>query len=264
MHPDQALILENILRGGEASSIAHDIFFSGDRTSRLAIALDRQIEAEAMAAHPADVSGGIADHERIGRHIADDHRTGPDKRILSDGDAAHDGGVGAKGGAFFHQGSAKFVHAFDFTPGIKHIGEDHGGSTEYVVFEGDALVDGDIVLDLAVVADGDLGSDDHVLADLAGFTEGGAFEQVAEVPDFASLADGDSRVDFGGGVGKKRWFDGGGRGHRDRLVRLKGLLTGIQDAKNPQALAAIRARRGSGLNAMKKVRAFGAQGLLLR
>src|SRR6266852_2959601 len=58
-----------------------------------------QIEAQlsTRTAHPADAACGIADHQRIGRYVRDNDRTGADKAIASEGMTAHDRRISADG-----------------------------------------------------------------------------------------------------------------------------------------------------------------------
>jgi hypothetical protein len=136
------------------------------------------------------------------RYVLGDHRPGADEGVAADGMAADDGAVGPQGGAFLDEGGADLVHLPDFRPGVVDIGEYHRGAAEDAVFQGDAFIDADVVLDLALVADSGVGADDDVLADVAGFADPGAGEDVGEVPDFGAFTDGDVVVDDGGFVGE--------------------------------------------------------------
>ena len=77
---------------------------------------------------------------------------------------ADDGAVGPQGGAFLDEAWADLVHLGDFRPWVDDVGEDHGGAAEDAVFQGNAFIDADIVLDLAFVADGDIRADNAILA----------------------------------------------------------------------------------------------------
>ena len=112
-------------------------------------------------AHPADLFGRVAYHQGMIGDILRDHGTGADEGVTTDGVATDDGAVGSQGGAFFDEGGADLVHFGDFRPGIVDVGEDHGWTAEDAVFEGHAFIDTDVVLDLALVADGNVGADDR-------------------------------------------------------------------------------------------------------
>jgi len=87
------------------------------------------------------------------RNVSSDHGPSPHKGIAADGHAADDGAVGPQGSAFLDEGRAHLVHLGDFCPWIVDISKDHRWAAEDTVFEGDAFIETDIVLDFAFVAD---------------------------------------------------------------------------------------------------------------
>ena len=93
-----------------------------------------------------------------------DHGTGADEGIFPDGMPADDGAVGPQGGAFLDEAWADLVHLRNFGPGVVNVREYHRRSAEDAVFQGNAFIDADIVLDLAFVADGDIRADNAILA----------------------------------------------------------------------------------------------------
>ena len=125
---------------------------------------------------------------------------GTDEGVLADGVAADDSAVGAEGCALFHEGGADLIHFPDFGAGVVDICEDHRGAAEDAVFEGDAFIDRDVVLNFALFADCGVGADDDILADVAVLADLRAGEDVGEVPDFGAFADFNVFVDDGGGV----------------------------------------------------------------
>ncbi len=62
-----------------------------------------------------------------------------------------------------------FLPSFDGTSGIDHIGENHGGPQENIVFANHPGVDGNIVLDLYIVAKDHLGRYHHILSQVTIF-----------------------------------------------------------------------------------------------
>jgi len=52
---------------------------------------------------------------------------------------------------------------------IVDIGEDHAGTTEDIILQGDVVIDRDIVLDLAAIADHHPVSDKDILAERTSF-----------------------------------------------------------------------------------------------
>ena len=159
--------------------------------------------------------------------ILRDHGAGSDEGVFTDGVAADDGAVCPKGSAFLDKDRSDLVHLGDFSTRIVDIGKDHGRTAEDAIFEGHAFVDTDIVLDLALIADSDVGTDHAVLAEVAVLADLGTGENMGKVPDFRSFADGDVIVDDGRRVdevvGKK-----GAVPHFSFLL-LEGFLADLQD-----------------------------------
>ena len=150
-------------------------------------------------AHPANLFRRIAHHKGMVVDIFCHHSSGADEGVTANCVAADDRAVGPQGGAFFDKGGTDLVHLGDFRPGVVDIGKNHRWAAENAVFQGDAFVNAHVVLDLALVTDGDIGTDDDVLTDVAVFTDLGAGKNVGKVPDFCAFADGDVVIDDGGG-----------------------------------------------------------------
>ena len=127
------------------------------------------IQLFAALAHPADLSGGIADHQGMVGNIFCDDCTGADECIRADGVSANDGAVGAHGSAFLNKRGAHLIHLADFRTRVVDIGKDHRWPAENAVFQGYAFIDADVVLYFAFFADYCIRSDDNVLADVAIF-----------------------------------------------------------------------------------------------
>ena len=153
-----------------------------------------------MLAYPADLAGGDASHEGVGFDVFGDDGAGGDESVFAQGDATDEGGVGADGGALLHQGAAVFVLADDGGAGVVDVGEDHAGAAEDIVFQGDGVVDADVVLHLAVVTDEDVVADKDVLAKGAALADARAGADVDPVPDAGALPYMGAGVDDGGGV----------------------------------------------------------------
>jgi len=73
--------------------------------------------------------------------------------------ATDDGTVSSQGGTFFYKGRAHLIHLANFCAGVEDVREDHRGAAEDAIFQGDAFIDGDVVLDFAFVADDCVGAD---------------------------------------------------------------------------------------------------------
>ena len=111
--------------------------------------------------------GGIAHYKRMVGDILCDHRPGTDEGILADRVSADDRAVGPQGGTFLHVGRSYLVHFRDLRPRVVDVRENHRRTAENAVLDGDAFINADIVLDLAFAADGHIGTDNDVLADVA-------------------------------------------------------------------------------------------------
>jgi hypothetical protein len=69
------------------------------------------------------------------------------------------------------------------------IGKDAGGAAEDIVFQGDAVENGCIVLNLNIVADIYILTNKHILSHGAVFAYMHARHYMGEVPDFSAFAD---------------------------------------------------------------------------
>src|SRR5690606_8175146 len=166
--------------------------------SGLAVSAQGQVQLFAVFAHPADLAGGHANHQGVGLDVLVDDGACANEGKFADGDAADDGAVGPQGCASFHQGVAIFVLAFDQRTRVVDVGEHHAGAAEYALFQSDVVVDGDIVLNLATVADDDLVADENVLPQGYSGTDARTAADMNKMPDARSLADLRAGIDNGG------------------------------------------------------------------
>ena len=167
------------------------------RTGRFGGAFHRKVEALAVAAHPADLPGRHADHQREGRHVAIDDGAGADEGVFPDRVAADDGAIGPEGGAAPDQGVAVFVLAGYGAAGIVDIGEDHARAAEHVILQRHVVVHRDVVLDLDVVADDDPVADEDILAEGAIAADDGLAADMDPMPDAGVVANPGAFVDDG-------------------------------------------------------------------
>lgn len=147
-----------------------------------------------MSAHPADLSGGVADNEAVGLYGLGDDGSCADEGISADVVTTDDGGIGADGSTFSDDGFQVFSLAVDSAAGVIDIGEDHRRAEENVVFADDAFVNGYVVLYLDVVSELDAIGHEYVLAEVAVFPDDGSWHYMTEVPYFAAFADGGAGV----------------------------------------------------------------------
>ena len=162
------------------------------------LALQRQWDLFSIAAHPADMAGGHADHQGIGQNIGVDHGARADKRIFSDGDTANDGAVGAEGRAFFDICGAVLVLARNPRARIVNVGKDHARPAEHAFVQRHTVIDADIILNLAAIADDDPVADKDILAQRCLPPNPGAAADMRPVPDTAAGADPGAGIDHRG------------------------------------------------------------------
>ena len=161
---------------------------------------------------------------------------------------------------------AKLALALDFGARIVDVGEDAGRSTEHAILKCHALVDRDIVLNLAMSADRHIRADDDVLADHAVRTDLDRAKNVAEMPDRRVVADFDAIIDVDRLMNASVWetdrrrlWDLGWAVIGPCASPMQTLRRAREHPQYAQALPAIRTRGGSDLDAIKEVLALGLQ-----
>lgn len=153
--------------------------------------------------HPSDLMPRITHHQRVRWHFFRHHSPCANKRIFPNIVAANDCGICTNSCAFPYAGFHVFVLAIHGAAWIENIGENHGRTEKNVVFANHACVDGDVVLNLYIVAENDIIGDKDVLSKDAIFANFSFGHHMAEVPDFGSFADFASFVNDGGRVGEE-------------------------------------------------------------
>ena len=126
----------------------------------------RRIEAVAVPAHPSNLACWVAHDQREIWHVLGHNRSGPDERVTTDRDAAHDRGVRADRAA----ASSSSVVSYKRVPihlraGIRNVGQNARRSEEHVVFNHHACIDRHVVLNFDVVSDKRSAIDVHILSD---------------------------------------------------------------------------------------------------
>jgi len=149
-------------------------------------------------AHPARMPGGNSPHQcKIGNGFTH-HRTSTYKSEAADFDTAYDGAVGAKCGTIADFGGFEFIFARNVGAGIDHIGEHHGRATKNVIAQFDQIVNGNIVLNPAALADFDFGADINILSERAVFTDRDFIAaNMSEMPNFCTGSDFGAGIDYG-------------------------------------------------------------------
>jgi hypothetical protein len=90
----------------------------------------------------------------------------------------------------------EFVFPRNIGARIVHVREDAAGPAKHVVGEFDAIIDRDVVLDLAIVPDPDARTDHDVLPDRAILTDRGASKNMTKMPNPGAAADRGAIVDI--------------------------------------------------------------------
>ena len=151
----------------------------------------------AIFVHPTDLAGRIADHEGIGRHIFGNDRARTNHAIFAEFMATDNRSVSPNGDAATENGLFVFVLAADGCAGVDDVGKHHRRAEEHIVLADNARIDRDVVLDLAVTAEFDVGRDDYVLTYITVLAYLATGHDVAEMPYFCALADLAVLIDIG-------------------------------------------------------------------
>src|SRR3972149_2824387 len=138
-------------------------------------------------AHASLYPRWIAVDEGKIRHVMRDYRHRPYQCVTADSRSAQDSSICPARGPALHQGRQKLNVLIDFGSGIEDVGKDGGRANEYRIFQRHAVIDADIVLNAAAVANADIWPDVHVLAQDAVFAYHRPGANVAEVPDFGGF-----------------------------------------------------------------------------
>ena len=101
---------------------------------------------------------------------------------------------------FPYPGASVISTSYHGTSRVDNVGEYTAGPKEYVVVAGHTFVDGDVVLNLDILAQNHAGRYDHVLANVAVFAQNSTRHDVAEVPNLGAFSDACSFIDGGGFV----------------------------------------------------------------
>ncbi len=103
--------------------------------------------------------------------------------------AAENGGVGSQTCALAHESLAILVLTCDMTARVDDISKYYGGATENIIFQFNARINGNIILDLHVVSQTTLRGDNHVLPDVAVPANCAPGHNVREMPNIRTFSD---------------------------------------------------------------------------
>ena len=189
-------------------AVAQRVMGSGFGTGGLVVRAEFQ--SLAASTHPADVSGRVAEHEGVGWHIFRDDGPGPDEGKGPDVVATDNGGVGTNRSPTAYASAGILVSADHRTARVGDVGKNATRTEEDIVLAGDARVEADIVLDLAIPAQRDVWANHDVLADVAPLSQYCTGHDVAEMPNLGAGTDLTPRVDHGRFVGEPILLSSGG------------------------------------------------------
>ena len=161
-----------------------------------AIALKRSVEAFATLAHPSYLSRWNAGHQRIRFHVFGHHSTSGDQGTLAYGMTAHHRAVGPQRSALTD--SRLGIHPMNREMGSwrGHVGENTTRPTKDVVFNLNALIDGDVVLDPNTVAYAHVVAYVDILSQGTTLANDGTRLDMAEVPYLGPFANSDAFIDI--------------------------------------------------------------------
>src|SRR5262245_34541194 len=125
---------------------------SAGTARRFTVALHARGKTESYTAlaHPPRDTAWIADYEGVIRNIFSNYRPGTDKGETPYRIATDHGRVRANTGPTLDERLFIFIPPYDGAARIYHIGEYHGRSAKYVVFQNNAGIKRDIILDLHI------------------------------------------------------------------------------------------------------------------
>jgi hypothetical protein len=178
------------------SVVIKEVGFSAFRTNGEALRIE--VEAMTIAADPSSVAGGIPHHESKWKNVFSNDCSGSNHGIFADAEAANNGGVGANAGSARDNGGKVLMLAGNGAAGVFYVGENAAGAEENVILAYQALVEGDIVLDLDAGADDDVGGDEDILADGAVVANDAVAHDMGEVPNGSVVANNGSGINNGG------------------------------------------------------------------
>ena len=153
-------------------------------------------QPQASRANPADTARREPSHQSVSRNIRCDDGPSGNKAEFTKRIAANNRRVGADRRAPFHERTCELRFAFDLSPRIVHIRKDATGPAEDPILKLHAIIQADIVLDLAVVSNRDAGSHHDILTQRAMLSYLAVLEDMDEVPNPGPLADAARLIDI--------------------------------------------------------------------
>lgn len=156
-----------------------------------------RLQGMARFTDPAALTSRDTDDHGIGGNITSNDGPSPYEGVFADRDATNDGAISPQRRTLLHPGLTELGLALDEGAGIDYICKHHGRTAEYSIFKYDPFVNGDIVLQLATVANVHIPVDVDILADAATGADTSTGHDVTEVPDVGVVADFDGFINTG-------------------------------------------------------------------
>lgn len=153
------------------------------------------VEAFTTFAYPTHLMCWNAGHQGIIGDIVSDYCSCSNQSTLANSVATDNSAVCTQRGAFLDEGMGIDPVDREMSARSHYIGEDATGPAENIVLEFDSFVERDIVLDANAIADADIVTHIDILTERTIGANASAFLDVAEMPNFGSVADFDIIVD---------------------------------------------------------------------
>src|ERR1700693_3550194 len=168
-------------------------------------------QADSAVAYPTALCSGNTDHQSVVRYVLGHHSSSGNEAVLPKCYSADDGCISPNGSASLDERLAVLMLAAHVAARIDHVRKDHGRSAEDIILQFYSGINGDVILDLHVVANFDAWADDNVLTKIAFLAQLRAAHDVREMPDLRTIANLAACVDDGGRVypiiGRQSDFD---------------------------------------------------------
>ena len=142
-----------------------------------------------MGAHPSDLAGRIAYHQRVSRYIFGHHTACTHKSVGPQSDPTNDRRIGTDTHTSLQYRRLVFVLASYARAGIDHIGKYGTGTYKNIVFTDHSFVEADVVLHLHITPQPHFVGHKDILTQRATSTNHGTGHHVAKMPDFTARPD---------------------------------------------------------------------------
>ncbi len=152
------------------------------------------IEPRSIMGRPADLTGGIADHDRMRRNIIKHERSGSDQRILADHDPAHDRRIGPDRSALLD--NSLFQNPSGMTAaGMPVINKSGMRSHKDPILKRNAFIHRNTILDGDIIPNNNALLNETMITNIAVTPDHRVFLDIHECPNPRTVPDPCSRRD---------------------------------------------------------------------